>query len=360
MVTLTLGYAVSVRGLVGGTPQWSAGAMDLLVLGGTAWLGRYVAAAALARGHRVVCLARGSSGEAPAGARLVRADRDRPDALAALLPYQWDAVVDVARQPGQVRRAVAALAPRAAHYVFVSTVSVYADPATVGQDESAPTLAPLAGDLMTGMDEYGAAKVACERHVLEGFGADRSLVARSGLIAGPDDHTGRSGYWPWRFAHPSGPDGAVLVPDSPTLPTQLIDVRDLAGWLVDAAERRCAGVVNAVGDVVPLGEHLATARSVARHTGPLVTVDSGWLAEQGVQEFMGPRSLPLWLDDPGWLGFTAHEGSRGRALGLTPRPLAATLRDALDYESHRPADKPRPSGLTDAEELDLIAAWRSR
>jgi nucleoside-diphosphate-sugar epimerase len=329
--------------------------MDLLVLGGTAYLGRYVVQAALDRGHQVTCLARATTAKPPLGARLVRADRSVDGALAGVAGTRWDAVVDVARHPGFVRRSVAELAGRAAHYVFVSTGNVYADHSTGGQDESAPTLAPLAEDVMPDMESYGAAKVACEQYVLAGFGSDRALIARSGLIGGPGDWSGRTGYWPWRFANPSSADGTVLVPDAPDLPTQVIDVRDLAAWLVMGAEEQVSGVFNTVGDTVPLGEHLAAARRVARHTGPMVVAPPAWLVERGVAEFMGPRSLPLWLHDPDWLGFTDFDGSAARAAGLRPRALDETLEAALAFETARPPDEVRPAGLTDAEERDLLS-----
>jgi len=193
--------------------------MRLLVLGGTAWLGGCVATTALERGHRVTCLARGSSGPAPAGATFVRADRDRPQAYDEVVREQWDVVVDVSRQPGQVRRAVTALAPRSSSYVFISSGNVYADHSDVGADESSALLPPLDGDVMQDMETYGQAKVACEQHVLAAFGASRSLCARVGLIGGPGDVSDRSGYWPLRFARPVGPSGRVLVPDVPDLAT---------------------------------------------------------------------------------------------------------------------------------------------
>jgi nucleoside-diphosphate-sugar epimerase len=143
-------------------------------------------------------------------------------------------VVDVSRQPGQVRSAVRALADRATVYVFVSSANVYADHRTPGAAEDAPLLPPLAGELMESMDTYGQAKVACEQHVQQAFEPDRALIARVGLIGGPGDIFDRTGYWPLRFARPSTPGGAVLVPDAPELATQVIDVRDLAAWLIDA------------------------------------------------------------------------------------------------------------------------------
>lgn len=140
--------------------------MRLLILGGTAWLGRTMAAAALERGHEVACLARGSAGAVAKGARLFRADRDHDDAYEQAVGLHWDAVLDVARQPGQVRRAVAHLEPVSARYLFVSTGNVYADHRASDQNEDAPLLRALTGEAMSSMAQYGEAKVACEQAVL--------------------------------------------------------------------------------------------------------------------------------------------------------------------------------------------------
>ena len=334
--------------------------MRLLLLGGTAWLGRELARTARDRGDSVTCLARGASGPPVEGVELVAADRTEPAPYAAVRDQEWDAVVDVSRQPGQVRSAVTALRGSAGHFVFVSTGNVYADHRLAGQDESSPLLPPLAGDVMGSMEDYGPAKVACEQHVLDGFGRDRSLVARVGLIGGPGDEFDRTGYWPLRFSRPASSDGAVLVPDAPDLPTSVIDVRDLAGWLLDAARDRTAGVLNAMGPAVPLAEHLSVARTVAGHTGPVVPADPAWLLEHGVQPWMGEKSLPLWLDDPEWFGFNGRDSRAAYAAGLTPRPLAETLADTLAWERARPSDRVRGAGLTDADEGALLDLWRSR
>jgi 2'-hydroxyisoflavone reductase len=160
-------------------------------------------------------------------------------------------------------------------------------------------------EVMQSMETYGEAKVACEQHVQGHFGPDRALIARVGLIGGPGDTFDRSGYWPLRFAQPAADDGTVLIPDAPTLATQIIDVRDLASWLVDAGSRAVAGIFNATGTTVSLEEHLGIARAVAGHTGPVVRADPQWLVAHGVEEWMGERSLPLWLADPDWFGFNA-------------------------------------------------------
>lgn len=334
--------------------------MRLLVLGGTAWLGGTVAAEAARRGHDVVALARGESGSVPETVTHIRADRTRADAYAPVAAEEWDVVLDVSRQPGQVRSAVASLEPAARHCIVVSSGNAYADHSTPGADESAALLPPLAADVMESMETYGEAKVACEAAVLEGFGAERSTIVRAGLIGGPGDWSGRTGYWPRRFALPSTPSGAVLVPEIPDAATQVIDVRDLAAWLVDVGERRVAGVFNATGPTLRFADHLASAREVAGHTGEVVSVDPAWLLERGVQEWMGPRSLPLWIADPGWAGFSARTSARAVEAGLRTRPLNETLADVLTWELGQPAGRERGAGLSDPDERDLLDAWAAR
>ncbi|MBK7621927.1 MAG: NAD-dependent epimerase/dehydratase family protein [Kineosporiaceae bacterium] len=329
--------------------------MRILVLGGTGWLGGEVARAAVAAGHEVSCLARGRSGTVPEGATFVTADRDAEDGLTAVMGTQWDLAVDVSRQPGQVRRAVRALVDRCRHYAFVSTGSVYADHSRPGADESARLLSPLADDVMGSMEQYGPAKVACERHVVQTFGEDRCLIARSGLIGGPGDTSGRSGYWPMRFAHPCGRDGLVLVPDTDGRTVQLIDVRDEAAWLIAAGLAGTAGAFDVVGETLSLAEFLGGARQVAGHVDPVVSATDEWLIAQGVQEWMGEQSLPLWLHDPDWTGFTSRAGSRARAEGLATRPLTETLADTLAWEITQGVDRARGAGLTCADERMFLA-----
>ena len=329
--------------------------MKLLILGGTAWLGRTAAATAIALGHDVTCVARGS--DVPAGAVLVRADRDQDDSLASVTSERWDAVIDVSRQPGQVRRAVRDLEPVAERYVFVSSGNVYASQEALGRDEDSPLLDPLDSDVMASMDDYGAAKVACENAVRAGFGSERAVIARAGLIGGPGDATGRSGYWPWRFAHPVGDDGAVLVPDAPDLPTAIIDVRDVADWLVRRAEGGAAGTFNVMGSSIPFPEHLDAARIAAGHDGPVVRAPESWLTDHGVAQWSGPRSMPLWLADRSWYGMNARSTERAFAAGLVVRPLSDTLADSLAWENSRADAGPHGAGLSDSEERALLASY---
>ncbi len=324
--------------------------MRLLLLGGTAWLGGQIAGIAVDRGHSVTALARGTSGSVPPGVRLVVADRDTPDTpdtrdtpdTYAAVPGEWDAVIDVTRHPGHVRGAASALNERAAYFALVSSASVYAANDTPGGTTTDPLLPPIDTDLMQGPEVYGEAKVACEQAALAGFGADRTLIARAG-----------------RFAHPGTPDGAVVVPDVPGLATQVIDVRDLAGWLVDCCERRTAGIVDAVGEMMSLPEHLAVARAVAGHQGQVLRADPDWLVAQGIQHWSGERSLPMWLPLPEYAGFMARAEAPARAVGLHPRPLAQTLADALAWEESRGAVTDRASGLSDDDASDLAERLRS-
>ena len=328
--------------------------MRFLVLGGTAWLGNCAAITALEHGHAVTCLARGESGAAPDGAVFIRADRDHPDAYDAVAGTEWDVVVDVSRQPGHVRRAVSSLVDRSGSFVFISSGNVYADHSTPGDDERAALLPPLEGEVMESMDTYGEAKVACEQHVLTEFGHDRSTIVRVGLIGGPGDIFDRTGYWPLRFARPAGPDGSVLIPDVPGLSTQVIDVRDLAAWIVDVGSRHLSGVFNATGETDPLAQHLNVARAVAGHPGPVVAVDQEWLSAHGVQPWMGDRSLPWWLPMPEYAGFNARDSQAARVAGLRTRPLADTLADTLAWEIATGPDRPRRAGLSVDDERALL------
>ncbi|RII84852.1 NAD-dependent epimerase/dehydratase family protein, partial [Clavibacter michiganensis subsp. insidiosus] len=266
---------------------------------------------------RVTCLARGTGGSAPELTRFVAVDRDRPDAYAAVAGADWDEVVDLTSSAQHAREAVAALADRARHWTLVSTVSVYASFARPGEDETAPLVDPV------DLEEYGQAKVAAERAVTAAL-AGRRMIVRPGLITGPGDDSDRFGYWAARFALAG--DGPVLVPDTTGRRSQVIDARDLADLVVEAGVRGLDGVVDAVGESVPLADALDLAAEAAGSTGERVVATDEQLAEADVLHWAGPRSLPLWL--PGEAaGMLARSDAAIRALGVPRRPLAETMRD---------------------------------
>jgi len=321
------------------------GARDVLVLGGTAWIGRLVAELLVARGDRVTCLARGASGSAPAGARHVAADRDRDDAYDAVAGTAWDEVVDLTSSAAHARGAVAVLADRARHWTLVSTVSVYASVERAGDDESAALVEPV------DLDEYGQAKVAAERAVTAALAGRRAIV-RPGLVTGPGDDSDRLGYWPARFALAG--DGPVLVPDATDRRVQVIDARDLADLVVEVGARGLDGVVDAVGASVPLADVLDLAAEAAGSAAERVVASDARLAEADVRHWAGPRSLPLWLPSDA-AGLMERSDAGIRALGARRRPLAETMRDVLSDERERGLERPRVSGLTRAEELAVLS-----
>ena len=319
----------------------------LLVLGGTSWLGGLVARRGLERGLEVTCLARGESGSAPDGVTWVRADRASSTAYDEVAGRDWDVVVDVSWQPGFVRSALAALAGRTAQWVYVSSISAYADGLAAGSDESAPLFPALVGDSAR-TEDYGPAKVACEEAVRAAVPG--ALVARAGLLIGHGDRSDRFGYWPARLSV----EGPVLEPPRDQ-PLQVLDADDLAAWLVDAGLRGVSGAFNAVGPAITVGDALDAAAAAAG-THPLwhETTDE-WLVEHGVNPWMGPESLPLWLPAEDHGGMAVSDAA-AVAAGLTRRPLADSAAGALAWERERGLDRPRRAGLSRAREAELLAA----
>ena len=323
---------------------------SVLVLGGTSWVGGQIAREAIDRGHDVTCLARGESGEAPAGATFVQADRADPQAYDQVRDRHWEIVIDVARQPGQVRSAIAALGSTATHWTLVSTGSVYADQSGPLTEDS-PVLEPIEGDV-AGPEQYGEGKVACEQAVRQ---LHRHLIVRVGLIGGPGDRSDRLGHYEARFALAG--DGPVLVPGVADQPMQVIDVRDLARWIVASAEGGATGTVHGAGQRTTVGELVTLSAEVTGFTGDQLIAGESWLREHGVEEWMGPRSLPLWLP-ASHHGMGLMDDTRALAYGLERRPLLDTIGATLEDERSRGLDRERKAGLSRADELELIAALR--
>jgi len=322
--------------------------LRILLLGGPKFLGRAVIDAALARGHEPTLFNRGTTGT-ELYPELERITGDRDGGLDALRGREWDAVVDTSGYlPRLVRASAELLAGAAPHYVFVSSISVYASFAEV-VDERSP-VAELSEPGSESIErDYGALKALCEEAVEAAF-PGRSTAVRAGLIVGPHDPTGRFTYWPHRIAR----GGDLLVPGPAWRPLQLVDVRDLAAWIVVAAEQRLAGVFNATGPTTTIGALVDAARGVTGAGVRAVEVDDAFLGTQEVGEWM---ELPLWVDtrQEDWRHFLEVDVSKAVTAGLVFRPLEETVAAALAE-----AEPVEGVGLTAERERELLEAWWSR
>ncbi|MBS0320653.1 MAG: NAD-dependent epimerase/dehydratase family protein [Proteobacteria bacterium] len=340
--------------------------MNLLLLGGTRFVGRHVAELATRRGHAVTTFTRGREAASPHAVRALTGDRDpRIGAgLAALAGHPFDAVVDLSGYvPRVVGASAAALADRVRRYLFVSSVSVYADLSYPDADESAPlaTLAdPATEDVLP---NYGGLKAACEAVVRDACGS-RATIVRPGLIVGPFDSTDRFGYWVARFVHPHllGNRGAeAVVPAPPSRALQFIDARDLAAFIVDLVERDVGGTFNAVS---PPGQWtfgvLAAALHAAADAPPgIAWVDDDVLVAQKVEPWTG---LPLWLPaaEPDHAGFMHVSTARALEAGLGTRPLGETVADTATWLAARDNAAAWKHVLTGSAERAVVDAARRR
>jgi 2'-hydroxyisoflavone reductase len=335
--------------------------MRILVLGGTKFLGRHAVDTALARGHAVTVFTRGRSPN-PWGGAVTQLIGDRDPAklpgLEALLDGKWDAVIDTSGfVPRVVRASAAMLKDRAAQYLFVSSISVYADGGGADRDESA-TLAPL-DDPATEevMKFYGPLKSACEDEVRAAFG-ESAIVVRPGLIVGPHDGSDRFGYWVARFRHPGllgDRPAAALVPAPPEAPMQIIDARDLGAWMIDLVEARAGGTYNVCSPARhwTMGSIIDALRDTSAAPQP-VWVDEALLLEHKVEPWTG---LPLWIPSTaGEEGFMEFDCRRAEAAGLHVRPLAETIDAMATWLSARDNSGAWKAVLTAEREKDILAA----
>jgi 2'-hydroxyisoflavone reductase len=324
--------------------------MNLLVLGGTRFVGRHLAAAALAAGHRVTLFNRGrtSPGLFPAAEHL---RGDRGGDLSVLKGRRWDAVIDVnGYLPRHVRASAELLAGAADLYLFISTISVYADFTVPGLDEDAPLLEPEPGDAEAEKippgGGYGRLKVLCERAVREAC-PDRALIVRPCIVVGPWDGSGRFSWWVERAAR----GGEALAPGRPDRPVELIDARDLAAWALRMVERHATGTFNAAGPekTLSMREMLETCREATGGDARFTWVDDGFLAERGVE-------LPFWqLEETE--GYDLVDNRRALSQGLILRPLAESARDVHAWVAADPAAR-APEGLPRDREAALLAERR--
>lgn len=338
--------------------------MKVLILGGTLFVGRHLVEAALARGHEVTIFNRGRRGpELFPEVEKLRGDRD--GRLDALRGRSWDAVVDTSGYVPRIVRASAELLAGAAKlYVFVSSVSAYADfsrPFAEGSPEA--TMADESVEEVTG-GTYGPLKVLSER-AAEAAMPGRVLVVRPGLIVGPHDPTVRFSYWTARVAR----GGEVLAPGRPGRQIQVIDARDLAGWTLRMAEEGRAGLYNASGPdyELTMGRFLEECRAVSGSGARLTWVEEEFLLERGVEPW---GELPLWIPESSETHshFLRANIDRALAAGLAFRPLAETVRDTLAWQRET-RGRPRPDKdgvplpdltLKPERERELLDEWHGR
>jgi 2'-hydroxyisoflavone reductase len=323
--------------------------MKLLVLGGTKFLGRATVEAALERGHDVTLFNRGETNpELFPEAQKLRGDRTQD--LSALDGRAWDAVIDSSGYiPAVVRASAEKLQSAAGFYLFVSSLSAYADRSKpLKEGDGLEKLGDMPDDrLLEDYSNYGALKALAEQAVAETFPHAYANV-RPGLIVGPHDPTGRFTYWPHRVAR--GGDVAAPAPEDERV--QFIDVRDLAEWMVGLCERRDGGELNAVNEGVTWGELLETCRDVTHSDANFVWIDGKFLVDEDIGQWM---ELPLWIEDESDKGLHRADIARAVAAGLTYRPLADTVSATLEL-----AETTDAAGLSAEREAALLAAWAAR
>lgn len=337
--------------------------MNLLVLGGTIFVGRHLVEAAVSRGHRVTLFNRGRNHpDLFPDVEKLRGDRDGD--LGALRGRSWEAAVDTCGYlPRVVRASADLLSGGVEHYTFISSCSVYPEGAVQEVDEDSPVQAPPPQGIEDVAEHYGPLKVACEREV-EAAMPGRALIIRPGLIVGPFDPSNRFTYWVRRTAA----GGDVLAPGRPDREVQVIDARDLADWIVRLVEGGRTGIFNAAGPAEPLTMAAMLEASLPADGADvrLTWVDEEFLLAYGVEPW---TEMPLWLPegDPANDGFFKVRREKAMAAGLTYRPLEETARDTLDWEMGRTSpSKVAPSGLSleagmsPERERQLLDAWDSR
>src|SRR5207247_1441901 len=306
--------------------------------------GRATVDAALARGHDVTLFNRGQTnpGLYP---NVEQVTGDRTEGLSALDGHKWDALLDMATfLPRVVRLSVDALRGAVARYVYISSISVYADMTAAPVEGAA--VATLADPASERIEDYGALKAACEQIVIDAFG-DHALVVRPGLIVGPHDPTDRFTYWPRRIAA----GGRVLAPAPPDAAVQFIDVRDLGEWIVEATELGLSGVFNATGETITFEQLLEACQAVSAPV-EIAWVPSETLVEAGVGEWM---ELPLWIAALEFAAMQRADVSKATKAGLSFRPVAETIADTLAWDAQRDIPRADGVGLTPERELELLA-----
>jgi 2'-hydroxyisoflavone reductase len=342
--------------------------MKLLIIGGTKFLGRHLVASAIAGNHTVTLFNRGkhSSANMP-DVDVIYGDRNSD--LAKLAGRSWDAVIDTCGYlPGSVKASADALSDAVERYVFISSISAYADFSVFGIDEIAPvatlteeqlhranqidTTGEVSGATFAEM--YGALKVLCEQAAEEVL-TDRVLTIRAGQIVGSFDYTDRFTYWVERVAR----GGEVLAPGNPSRFVQFIDVRDLCEWIIQMVERRANGTFNATGipNKLTMARLLDECKIVSKSNARFTWVSEDFLNQEKVAAW---SEMPLWLSEetvPQLKGFLSVNCDKAVASGLKFRPLKDTIQDVLTWRETNCKNEKLNAGLDSDTEQDLLRKW---
>jgi 2'-hydroxyisoflavone reductase len=341
--------------------------LRILILGGTGFTGPYQVRYALNRGHKITTFNRGKThpGELPIEVEQLIGDRNGQ--LEALKNRQWDVVIDnPTSAPVWVRDVGQILKGNVDRYVFVSTISVYADTSKPGTDEKAPLAKYTGADPMKESREsiiaskyalYGPLKALSEAEAEKWF-PKKTLIIRPGLIVGPRDETDRFTYWPVRIDR----GGEVLAPGDPSDPVQFIDARDLAEWTIRMVENGETGIYNATGPAKTLGigEMLNGIKAANKSDANFTWVPADFLAAQKVEPW---SDIPVWLPPRGEeAGGNQVSNKSALAKGLTFRPLGHTARETLAWFKSLPAERQAKlkAGLTSEREEEVLAAWKKK
>jgi 2'-hydroxyisoflavone reductase len=337
--------------------------LRILILGGTGFIGPYQVRYALSRGHKVTTFNRGKThpGELPGEVEQLIGDRNGQ--LEALKDRQWDVVIDnPTTLPAWVRDTAQILKGNVDRYVFISTISVYAD-TSKGLDETAPLAKYDGADPFketleamraSGYKTYGPLKALSEQETEKWF-PGKALIIRPGLIVGPRDETDRFTYWPVRIDR----GGDVLAPGMSSDPVQFIDARDLAEWTIRMVENRETGTYNATGPAKSLGigGMLDGIKRALNANAKFTWVPADFLKQQKVEAW---SDMPVWTGEES--GMARASISRALAEGLTFRPLADTARDTLAWFQSQPPDRQAKmkAGLSPERESEVLAAWHKK
>jgi 2'-hydroxyisoflavone reductase len=337
--------------------------LRILILGGTGFTGPYQVRYALSRGHKVTTFNRGKThpGELPKEVEQLIGDRNGQ--LDALRDRQWDVAIDnPTTLPAWVRDAAQILKGKVERYVFISTISVYAD-TSQGVAETAPLAKYEEPDpyketieavKASGYKTYGPLKALSEKEAEKWF-PGKTLIIRPGLIVGPRDETDRFTYWPVRIDR----GGQVLAPGTPSDPVQFIDARDLAEWTIRMAENRETGIYNATGPAkaLEIGAMLGSIKDAFHSSATFTWLPAEFLKQQKVEAW---SDMPVWAGDE--LGLARTKIDRALAKGLTFRPLAETARDTLTWFKSLPQERRSKlrAGVTPEREAEVLAAWKKQ